>query len=180
MHLSHWQLRKLMKSQANWKVKGHTHDEGSRADVRTCRCVPLTWQRCATILYRSSEMHAQKQEKKWVNTTKDREVDWVWGIERERHTTAMVKNKSSQRWIKTRMRGRGQPQWTWKTQWLMEDEVGLLGQKVMGYLSLGQQDVGYDVWQTAAQHEHDALLAVSYSRHLRNKDKGIRHKNVTT
>lgn len=78
------------------------------------------------------------------------------------------------------MRGRGQPQRTWKTQWLMEDEVGLLGQKVMGYLSLGQQDVGYDVWQTAAQHEHDALLAVSYSRHLRNEDTGIRHKNVAT
>lgn len=57
--------------------------------------------------------------------------------------------------------------------------MGLLGQKVIDYLSLGQQDVGYDVWQTAAQHEHDALLTVSDSRHLRNEDMGIRLKNVT-
>ncbi len=181
MHLSHWQIRKLMKSQTNWKVKGHTHDEGSGADVRTCRCVPLTWQRCTTILYRSSEMHAQKQEKKWVNTRERGGLGLRYRErERETHTTAMEKIKLSQRWIKNRMRGRGQPQWTWKMQWLKEDELGLLGQKVMGYLSLGQQDVGYDVWQTAAQHEHDALLAVSYSRHLWNENTGIRHKNVTT
>lgn len=160
MHLSHWQIRKLMKSQTNWKVKGHTL-MCERADVfhspdRGAQPFSIGAVRC---------MHKSKRRNEW---TQEREVDWVWGIERERHThtTAMEKIKLSQRWIKNRMRGRGQPQWTWKTQWLMEDEVGLLGQKVMGYLSLGQQDVGYDVWQTAAQHEHDTLLAVSYSRHL--------------
>ncbi len=125
MHLSHWQIRKLMKSQTNWNVKGHTHDEGSRADVRTCRCVPLTWQRCTTILYRSSEMHAQKQEKKWVNTRERGGLGLRYRErERERHTQLQWKKLS---WVNVELRieweedasrsGHGRRSGWWKMRW---------------------------------------------------------------
>lgn len=42
-----------------------------------------------------------------------------------------------------------------------------------GYLSFSKKDVGDDVRETAAQHQHHTLLAVCYARHLGMRDIDI-------
>lgn len=39
-----------------------------------------------------------------------------------------------------------------------------------GYLSFSKEDVGDDVREAAAQHQHHAVLAVCYTRHLETRD----------
>lgn len=135
----------------NWKVKGHMCNEGMRDDVNMCQCVPLTWQRCAIILYRSSETHAEKQEKTWVNRTKERQDDGVGGEERNSvYCNGKISRFNAELWTAweeedSRSGHESRGGWWDIGAWLQD-------QKLIGYLSFGQQDVGYDVWKTAAQH----------------------------